>query len=158
MPRNNIAGGAKVAGHEAQQTPVDSHVLIQSVQKGTLKFKLHDSLRNFIRKLLIDDDITQDTQIQKVYGYKYSLSETSQLTLGLRVCWAPQRHLHIGRLHSQIASARKHILLTGNSHGVGAKSATVAQVAIQPPRATLHATMAGGPPTTVTPNVKPAAA
>lgn len=43
-------------------------------------------------------------------------------------------------------------------HGVGANKPTVAQVAMQVPRPTLHAMMAAGAPIMVTPKVKPAAA
>ena len=45
----------------------------------------------------------------------------------------------------------------GFTQGVGAKSATVAHVAMQVPKPALHAMMAGGAATTVTPKVKPAA-
>lgn len=64
-----------------------------------------------------------------------------------------------GGLDSQIhISQKEHITRTDSAHGVGAKRPIVAQVAMQVPRPTLQAMMAGGAATMVTPKVNPAAA
>jgi len=60
--------------------------------------------------------------------------------------------------HSAVRWNNTHLGLSCRVHGVGAKSATVAHVAMQAPRPVLHPMMATGAPTMVTPNVKPAAA
>ena len=60
----------------------------------------------------------------------------------------------LGNYESDVVGTRSQL----KSQGVGAKSATTAHVAIQVPRPALHAMMAGGTPTMVTPKVKPAPA
>lgn len=91
------------------------------------------------------------TQIQMVHRYKYNSSRLCGYAGHLT---KPAHGDSILKLHQQF----KIYPLTEGAHGIGAKSATVAQVAIQVPRATLQAMMAGGAAGRATPITQPAPA
>lgn len=64
----------------------------------------------------------------------------------------------LGDCELDAAGSRKMFTRKIYTQGVGARSAVAAHAAMQVPRPALHAMMAGGAPTMVTPKVNPAAA